>query len=46
MIKLIRLVNVLVCRVKFSTGSQELVTFDAGARGFSFGEEGISDHKM
>ena len=35
-----------VCRVKFSTGSQELATFDAGGRGFSFGEEGTGDHKM
>jgi len=39
-------VTVLVCRVKFSTGNQELATFDAGGRGFSFGEEGTSDNKM
>ncbi|KAL9969003.1 hypothetical protein ACROYT_G021158 [Oculina patagonica] len=28
-------------QVKFSTGNQELATFDAGDRGFSFGEEGF-----
>lgn len=28
-------------QVKFSTDNQELVTFDAGGRGFSFGEEGF-----
>ena len=30
----------LLYRVTFSTGDQELATFDAGKRGFSFGEEG------
>ena len=28
-------------RVAFSTGDQELATFAAGEKGFSFGEEGM-----
>ena len=28
-------------RVTFSTGDQELATFAAGEKGFSFGEEGL-----
>ena len=28
-------------RVTFSTGDQELATFAAGEKGFSFGEEGM-----
>ena len=45
MMKLIinRTINNYYCsvhRVKFSTGNQQLATFDAGDRGFSFGEEG------
>lgn len=30
-------------RVNFSTGNQDVATFDAGERGFSFGEEGINN---
>ena len=36
------LVSLLVLnRVTFSTGDQELATFAAGEKGFSFGEEGM-----
>ena len=36
------LVTLLVLnRVTFSTGDQELATFAAGEKGFSFGEEGM-----
>ena len=31
----------VLTRVTFSTGDQELATFAAGEKGFSFGEEGM-----
>ena len=31
----------VLTRVTFSTGDQELATFAAGEKGFSFGEEGV-----
>ena len=42
MVNMNSLVSLLVLnRVTFSTGDQELATFAAGEKGFSFGEEGM-----